>query len=544
MEKNNKDVSFEGLDLILDPVVVIGGDYRVLYANKVARELFGEDLKKSCYSYIYGFNEPCWKYAGYHCPIKDREEGIKKELFVQYVRVKDNFVKKIVREYCLDGTFVELYLPYEEFVEAIKEYPSYPRKKDDVYLSKGEFETLLNKLLAEKKHFYLITVNIKKLKYINEIYGIPAGDLVIKAVEQVLSKLSSKYKFKFAQVAGGYFIIFLDQNLEQIEKFERELLDEFKKVNVLYMGKDIYPRISITTIEVFPQMVKNLKLLYKLIFYAERVRDTREIFHLLESGQREIIEFLQRKEELTQKLQKFIKEDSVLFYLQPVVDMETLEISHFEILMRFKEDGKIVSAGKYIDIIYELGLIVDFDLKLLEKLEERIEDLKKLRRPIFLNVSAEDLKVMNYRRKLKALIERFQREACPVYLELTEQVVFQEWDFIETLAEEYGLRIAVDDFGSGYSSLKLVADLVSKKISDTVKIDMSLTRDYLKNPYTRAMVDSLALFSEKANVHLIAEGIENEELYEALKAAGIKYGQGWHFYKPMPLEEALKLVSS
>ena len=363
-------------------------------------------------------------------------------------------------------------------------------------------------------------------------------------MEQALAKLTQRYDFKFAQIAGGYFIIFFDKNLEGIEKFEKEILGEFKKLQVSYMGQNIKPRIDITTVQINPKQVKNLKLIYKLIFYAEKVRDTRDIYHFLELSQKEVVEFLQQKEDATQKLYYFLEKDLITFHLQPIVELQTGKVSHFEVLMRFLENGKVVSAGKYIDLIYELGLIVDFDLKLLEKLRHHLKDFKKLGKALYVNVSSEDLKLALYRNRLKELIEDFQKEEVPIFIELTEQVVFKEWDFIESMAKDYHLKLVIDDFGTGYSSLKLVAELVAKGISKTVKVDMSLTKDYLKNPYTKALVDSIAHFGKSVGIDLVAEGIENEELYKVFKGLGIPYGQGWYFYKPMPLEEALKRFAS
>jgi len=256
-----------------------------------------------------------------------------------------------------------------------------------------------------------------------------------------------------------------------------------------------------------------------------------------------VIKFLQKKEDATQKIQEFLSNDLITFHLQPIVDLKTKEVSHFEVLMRFIEDGKEVSAGKYIDLIYELGLIVEFDLKLLQRLKEKLNELQKLKRPLYINVSSEDLKLAVYRNHLKDLLTSFKRANITVQLELTEQAIFQEWDFIEILAKEEGLKLVIDDFGTGYSSLKLVSDLVSKNISDTLKVDMSLTKDYFKNPYTEALVNSILAFTSLSGIKTVIEGIETEEQYQIFKGLGATYGQGWYFYKPMPLDEALKLFA-
>ncbi len=77
----------------------------------------------------------------------------------------------------------------------------------------------------------------------------------------------------------------------------------------------------------------------------------------------------------------------------------------------------------------------------------------------------------------------------------------------------------------------------------SVKIDCSLVKNYLTNRYIKAITDGVISFAKNADLKTIGECIETREQMEALKEAGLNYGQGWFFYKPMPLEEAIKLSS-
>ena len=535
--------NFRGGNLPLeDPLVVINGNYEVLSVNDAAIKLFGPPENKPCYKYLYGFDKPCGEEPGFSCPLC--KEDVK--FAVRYAVTKEGLKKFFVRFYTLKGNgslrVAELLLPYGEVVDLFQKYPlDEGTTRDGVYLSKQEFEDLLVELLEKrKKTFYLITVNIKKLKFINEIYGIPAGDAVIKAVEAVFSRLSADYDFKFTQLAGGFFVVFVDKSLEEILQFERLLLKEFRHLKVRYLEHEIYPKITVTTVEVDPALIRDIKTLYKLIFYAEKVREEEELFHLLGKDQKRILEFLQRKEQLTAKLQRFLVENRITYHLQPIVNLKTDEVSHFEVLMRFRENGTVVSAGKFIDLIYELGLMVDFDLKMLDLLEGDLEKLALLRKPVFINVSAEDLKLLNYRNRLNEFLTRAHEKGVVVYLELTEQTVFDEWGFLEFLAKKHALEFAIDDFGTGYSSLKVVTDLAAKKITKLLKLDISLVSNYLENPYTKALIDTIIEFAGRFDIDIVGEGIETEELYRALKEAGLTYGQGYYFSKPLPLEEAIK----
>ena len=544
--KNGEEVSFgcrRCLDFILDPVVVIDKNYNVLHLNSSAERSFGEfEEGQKCYEYIFGFPKPCWHYPGYKCPIKESQNSDERTTFtcVGYVKIGDRYEKRLIRQYRVGDTYTELYLPYGELVDLIKK-PDKGRRYDEVYLPREELEELIKRLLQRGEVFYLTAINIKKLKYINEIYGIPAGDLVIQGVEQVLARLATRFNFKFSQVAGGHFVVLPFMDLKRIELFEKELLKQFSDLRIRYFEAEIKPRIEITTVEVEPSKLKTIQDVYKLIFYAEKQPRIGQISHFFTNQQEEFLQLLWRKGEAIRHIQRILEERRITFFLQPIVDLVSGKISHFEVLMRFIDNGKIVSAGVYIDLIYELGLIMEFDFLLLNVLREKKNLLAKLGKPIFLNISDEDLKFLSYRKELKNLLAEFENLGIPVSLEITEQVLFKEWGFIETLADRYNLKFAVDDFGTGYSSLKLVADLVSQGMGNYIKLDCSLVREFPNNEYIRALVESVATFARKTELKLIGECVETEEHKNLLKDIGVHYGQGWYFYKPMPLEEALKL---
>jgi len=548
MSEGVKNVSSN--DSIGDAVVEINDNFDVVAVNRRALQLFGPPDGKKCYKYLYGFDKPCSDEVNYVCPIT---EGKKSNIScLRYVTVQGNLQRAFVRMYPLNFSngaselfgknpsgVVELIIPYKELLKVISGTVS--EEKVSFFKPKPVFEEKLQSLIEKGKIFYLIAVNIRKLKHINEIYGVPAGDLVISGVESKIVKLGKEgYDFIYTQLAGGFFLLFMDKSLETILSFEKTLIGNFRNLKITYLDKHIYPKVTVTTIEIDPRLIKNLKDLYKLIFFAEKNREEEEVFHLFNGKRTDILDALNRKEELTKKLQTFLVEDKVTYHLQPIVFLETGQVSHYEVLMRFIENGGYTSAGKYMELIYELGLIIDFDLKLLDVLDRDLDILKKLKKPIFINVSGEDLKLLTYRNRLKRFLKKATERGVTIYLELTEHTVFNEWGFLEFLAKKYALEFAIDDFGTGYSSLKVVTDLAAKKISKLIKLDMSLVRDYLKNPYTKALVDTIAEFSKRFDIEMVAEGIETEELYKALKEAGLKYGQGYYFSKPLPLEEAIK----
>ena len=518
---------------IREPFILINKHYTVVKSSKTATVLFSAKSDLKCYELIFKKNQPC---EFDFCPFN---RGNFDEINTVYQIGK---IKYLIKISSIGDGYLCRFFPLADLLNLIKNYNFEPINGDKYYISKKTFEALLEGLLNEGQHFYVISVNLAKLKYINEVFGIAAGDIVVEKIENRLKELATNYAFKFTQINVGFFLILLGNDSKKAENLEKELLKSFSNMEISYFNTSLKPKVYITTIYVNPSKVKNVQNLYKLVFYAEKIRDDGQPVQLSENHQEEVLTFLKNKEILIENLQKALNQGLLTYHLQPIVKLEDNTISHFEVLMRIKDKGKVESIGKYIALIYEYGLMAEFDAKLLEILEKDLNHIKRLGKPIFINISAEDLKLLSYRKKLSDFLSIVRDKGVKVFFEITEQSLFEEWSFLERLAKDYVLKIAIDDFGSGYSSFKMVIELISKNIGNILKIDASLIKDYLKNPNTRALVDAIITFARESGVETVGEGIENESLLRALRKAGLSHGQGWYLYKPMELKEVLKLV--
>jgi EAL domain-containing protein (putative c-di-GMP-specific phosphodiesterase class I) len=122
-----------------------------------------------------------------------------------------------------------------------------------------------------------------------------------------------------------------------------------------------------------------------------------------------------------------------------------------------------------------------------------------------------------------------------VVLEITEHEALADYGALAArLAplREHGLRVAVDDVGAGYASLRHALQLAP----DMVKMDMSLTRDVDRDPGRRALAAALISFADETEMTIVAEGIETEGELEALRTLGVQYGQGFYLARPAPLD--------
>jgi EAL domain-containing protein (putative c-di-GMP-specific phosphodiesterase class I) len=133
------------------------------------------------------------------------------------------------------------------------------------------------------------------------------------------------------------------------------------------------------------------------------------------------------------------------------------------------------------------------------------------------------------------LVDRLDGAEHRIVLEITEHEEIEDYGALAQALEplrQRGLRVAVDDVGAGYASLRHALQLAP----DMVKMDISLTRGVDRDPGRRALAAALISFAGETNMTIVAEGIETVAELAALRELGVRYGQGFYFARPAPLD--------
>ncbi|WP_457643976.1 EAL domain-containing protein, partial [Persephonella sp.] len=238
-------------------------------------------------------------------------------------------------------------------------------------------------------------------------------------------------------------------------------------------------------------------------------------------------------------VQEKLKNKQLEVMFQPIFDTFTGEIFALESLSRIRnEDGKAVPAGIFIDTIYELGMITKLDSLALEKIAEKKHILNKITPRLFINISSESINSQEFVDKLGSFIK--EMEGYEIILEITEQKLIEDIEGLKKILKEFPhISFAIDDFGSGYSSLKTVADLAEHNVLKVLKIDGSLIKDLSKRKFSHKVVKAIASMVENLGIQAVAEFVEDEEILNTLKEINIKYSQGYYLSKPKTAEEIL-----
>lgn len=401
--------------------------------------------------------------------------------------------------------------------------------------NKYGFSIKVQEILKSKEKSALILIDIYNFSYINKYYGTHVGDEILKRISKNLTYIFEGKNAFVGRIGGDEFAVFLyditdkDSVYISIEKikhiFDKELRLKKSTIAIKYnIGVSIYPSDA-KNFEGLSQnavvALKNAKLegANKFKFFNKNIDDSvKELVNL---------------EDL---ISTSLKEKRFVFYYQPYFSAEDRKLAGFETLVSIKrDDGSIIPASKFIDFLENSVYIYKFQEFAINYLKDRVRIFSY---PISINLSAKSFEDLDYFEKLLKIVSKIKKEFV---IEITERIFLtntqERISLIKKLKDNKNVKIAIDDFGTGYSSLSYISDIEP----DIIKIDISFIRRIPEDKKVRTLVQSIINLSKFLGIHTVAEGVENETQYNALKYFGVDYIQGFYMSKPIPEEDALKL---
>jgi len=241
-----------------------------------------------------------------------------------------------------------------------------------------------------------------------------------------------------------------------------------------------------------------------------------------------------------------IEQHQIEIYYQPQYDLGSNKLVGLEALSRWhhRELGTI-SPDVFVTIAEDIGLHFEFDLSVFTRVCSQIVAWTEqgLKTPkIAINISFKTLEMTTFIPRIAQIIEQTNCPTALIEIEITETTSAKNLNvLIENVVKvkHLGIAIAVDDFGSGYSSLSLIRTL--NLSLDKLKLDRSLVENICNTTVDREFVRQIISLGNVLNVQILAEGIENEQQFQLLQQLGCELGQGYYFSKALsrPLTELL-----
>lgn len=222
-------------------------------------------------------------------------------------------------------------------------------------------------------------------------------------------------------------------------------------------------------------------------------------------------------------LRKIINNDDLVLAFQPIINNKTLEIYKYEVLMRVRYNNEIHFPNSFLNISKQFKLYKFLTTSLIKK-SFSFFDNKDIRFSI--NLNTEDLMNKDIHNILFENIEEFSNPSN-ITIEIVESEGINNFKEVNRL-KVYGCKVAIDDFGSGYSNFEYILKLDA----DYIKIDGSLIKNIDQNKDSQDIVRTIVSFAKLKGVLTIAEFVSSKEIYEKVSELGIDYSQGYYFGKP------------
>ncbi|TFF21936.1 EAL domain-containing protein [Jiella endophytica] len=413
--------------------------------------------------------------------------------------------------------------------------------------NRRQFGEELDQLLkTAKKPFSVVVVDIRNFKSINDTYGHPIGDALLKCCGERLAGIVDA-KASVARLGGDEFAVIAPQTKSGLsgEALGAAIVTAFEEPFDVD-GRRIFATASVGIVAHDPgivdaegidadMMLQNCDLaLYK----AKEDRSGKGAYRMFEPAMRSK---LKQRREMELDLKAALDAEQFELYYQPFVDMAEKRVSGFEALLRWNHPEKgMISPADFIPLAEEAGLIERLGVWCLETACSEAASWPGSM-TISVNLSAMQFKSATLLADIDRVLAKTKLAAERLQIEVTESLFLDESDRVLDILKEMrrrGLTVSMDDFGTGYSSL----GYLSKFSFNKIKIDQSFVRD-MGRAENIAIVRSVIGLSKSLKMQVIAEGIETGEQMRALLAEGCLEMQGYFFSTPQPKEELPRVIA-
>lgn len=235
-------------------------------------------------------------------------------------------------------------------------------------------------------------------------------------------------------------------------------------------------------------------------------------------------------------VRKALDNNKIVSHFQPLYNNKEQKIEKYESLVRLiDESNKVVSPFSFI----EAAKTGKYHTQITEHvINNSINMLNKIEGDISINLSAVDIEDKYIRNLLLSYFSFDKETASRIVLELLEDESFENFELTKSFIHDikrYGVKIAIDDFGSGYSNFERLLDFEP----DIIKIDGSLIKNIHEDKFSRSIVETIQLFASKIGVKTVAEFVSCKEIFDIVNEIGIDYSQGYYIGKPLSAQELL-----
>jgi len=377
----------------------------------------------------------------------------------------------------------------------------------------------LEKDIKRSKNPTVVIFNINQFRDINNFYGYETGDFILKELSVILKDIEFAQR-KTYRIGSDEFVWLLDDVLDFYDFID--VLEEIQEHHFTYKESDIRIALACGIASSSNRLMENASVA------LHQAKISSKPFEVYDNSM-EKEDTIEQNVYWTKKLKEALDEDRIIIYFQPILDVKLKKANKFESLVRLQDrDGTIHSPVKFMDVAKLSRLYLKLTRRIIKKAFEYFKDKPY---EFSVNVSMDDITDLPTKNYILDLLRNFP-EPSRVVFEILETEEITEFNIVNAFATEVksmGAKLAIDDFGSGFSNY----DYIIKLNVDFLKIDSSLIKNIDTDEDIAIVVESIIYSAKRLGLKTIAEFVHSQEVMDKVKELGVDYIQGYHIDQPL-----------
>ena len=413
-----------------------------------------------------------------------------------------------------------------------------------VLYNRSELQAVFSQL-QPREEYSLLHFNVKKFRYFLGRYDHETGEELLQQILKTFTK--GLKKGQYLLYTGGDDFIFLIHEWRK-KKIIDELIQrdyEGYELKDSRFFNNVFFSMGVCRLRDFPEADFETCCLYAWLARITSNEHEKKSSDFKFFTRTQLQEF-QMRSQLEVKTVEACRKETYAVYIQPKVDAKTLKICGGEALLRwFDEDGTMIPLSLFLPVLNENSYIRYVDQMVFElvckMIQESIQKGMKMV-PISFNLSKASFEDEPFMQEYMEVFQQFDIPKEYIEFELLESISMDNSDKLIKVVDtihKAGFRCALDDFGSGYSSMSVLARVPI----DIIKLDRSLFQNPYRDIDNFLIVDGLLDILHHFPVQIVAEGVEDETVAEHMRQHGCDMIQGFYYYRPMPMDEFQRLIA-